>query len=118
VQIPTESDQYQDIFSDFLKLSKKYFKKMLRKTPYNLGTYQFAKDAPLQAKILTDEIELNTTNPDEEFSFEDYSNAIVSIIDGSQQKLCVGIYGFDIICQNQGNSPCSIKTRFVLVTIC
>jgi KAP family P-loop domain len=93
VQIPAESDKYRYVCSNLSKLSKKYFKKILRRTPYNLGTYQFAKDAQLQAKILTDEIELETTNPDEEFSFEDYSNAIVSIVNGSQQKFCVGIYG-------------------------
>lgn len=90
MQKPSQLPKYHRITDNLSKL----FNKILTKTPYNLRTYQFAKHSQLQStKILADDFEFDTTNPDDEFSFENYSDVIVSIVNGSNQKLCAGIYG-------------------------
>jgi hypothetical protein len=38
-------------------------------------------------------VEFDTTNPNKEFNFNDYSQAVVSMINGSYEKFSVGIYG-------------------------
>ncbi|MGA8404380.1 MAG: hypothetical protein WB664_06135 [Nitrososphaeraceae archaeon] len=43
--------------------------------------------------ILTDENETQPINPHSEFSFAHYSDAIISIINGSYQKCSIALYG-------------------------
>ena len=65
----------------------------MKNIPYNYK-YQYLKNNSLKSvKVLNDDVEFDTTNPDEGFSFGDYSDAIVRMVNGSYQKLSVGIYG-------------------------
>jgi KAP family P-loop domain len=63
-----------------------------KKIPYY--KYQYLKDNQFSSvQILTDDPEFDTTNPDKDFNFKDHSKAIVSMINGTNQKFSVGIYG-------------------------
>jgi KAP family P-loop domain len=74
------------------KLSKVLPKMIMKKFPYYYK-YQYLKENQLQSvKILTDDVEFDTTNPSKEFNFNQYSQAVVSMINGSYEKFSVGIY--------------------------
>jgi hypothetical protein len=45
------------------------------------------------ASILTDDIESHPLNPNNQFNFIEYSEAIVSIINGQSRNCSIGIYG-------------------------
>ena len=45
------------------------------------------------ASILIDDDEKVLVNPNNEFSFEEYCNSIIKIINGPHQRCCIGIYG-------------------------
>ncbi len=45
------------------------------------------------ATILTDEGEKALVNPNNEFSFDEYCNSIIKIVNGPHQRCCIGIYG-------------------------
>jgi hypothetical protein len=83
------SQQFRKSFT-FLKL---FPKKILKNIPFNYK-YQYLKNNRLASvRILTDDVEFDTTKPDKEFNFQDYSNTIISMVNGSYQKFSIGIYG-------------------------
>ena len=74
--------------------------KLLKMLPNNIRKnipyykYQYLKNNQFSSvKILTDDAELDTTNSDKDFNFNEYSKAIISMINGSNQKFSVGVYG-------------------------
>ena len=87
MQKPSQLPKYHRITDNLSKL----FNKILTKTPYNLRTYQFANILSYNPqKFSQDDFEFDTTNPDDEFSFENYSDVIVFIVNGSNQKTMCG----------------------------
>ena len=83
----------------FLILKKYSYKLWVifqRITPF-YSKFNYPKISELEkfghATILTDEIETEPIEPNNQFSFVEYSNAIISIINGSYQKCSIGIYG-------------------------
>ena len=65
--------------------------------PHNSVTpehqYNYSQSNTTYPRVLTDDIEFDPIQPDHEFNFDEYSKAIVNIINGSQPKFSVGIYG-------------------------
>src|SRR5215204_7504554 len=85
------------ITSSVVKNSYRLWDLFQRITPF-YSEFEYPKLSELEEKyghtmILTDEIETEPINPNDQFSFAEYSDAIISIINGSQQKCSIGIYG-------------------------
>jgi len=76
-----------------VNIFKKLLKEIRRRNPYDYK-YQYVKKGRLKSlKILTDDVEFNTTKPDKEFDFRDYSNTVAKIVNGSYENVSIGIYG-------------------------
>jgi KAP family P-loop domain len=76
-------------FGTFITFLRKYIKGV----PVNIE-YRYPEIINIKTtKILTDEVNFNPVSPDNKFDFEEYSNAVVSIIHGSEPQFSVGIYG-------------------------
>jgi hypothetical protein len=72
---------------------KRVIKEIRKRNPYDYK-YQYVKKNHLKSlKILTDDVEFRTVKPDKDFDFDQYSDTIVSMVNGSYQKFSIGIYG-------------------------
>jgi hypothetical protein len=72
----------------FARITKK-----IKGLPISIDYRYPAGNKGKSTKILTDDIKFNLISPDGKFDFSKYSEAVVSIINGSDPKFCVGIYG-------------------------
>ena len=77
----------QNIISKFTKESKFKVDESLH------FDYRYESKDAGGITILADNLESNPVKPDDDFSFSEYSNTIVKMINGSKQKFSVGIYG-------------------------
>src|SRR5919106_2255851 len=75
-----------------LDFVSEFRRKYLKNAPYDIN-YTHPRTKANYPKILTDEIEHDPLQPDEEFNFQEYSKAIADIIKGSEPRFSIGIYG-------------------------
>jgi len=69
------------------------FRKIFHRNPGDIH-YKYPEIvAQSYSTILTDDVDLNPVKPGKKFDFHKYSDAVVSIVNGSEPKFSIGIYG-------------------------